>query len=88
MTLKVVMQTRTCLRLVGFVHGPVALRPSFVGKATTFATSIVLLVIAFKTLLQISWPAPLAFEWSVRFIYSIIGANILYLIKRAREITR
>ena len=64
-----------------FVRGPVALRPSFVGKATTFATSIVLLVIAFKTLLQISWPTPLAVEWFVRFLYLLVGANILYLIK-------
>jgi cardiolipin synthase len=66
-----------------FVRGPIALHPSFIGKATTFATSIVLLVIAFKMLLQISWPAPLAIEWSVRFLYVLIGANILYLIKRA-----
>ena len=68
--------------VIYFVRGPIALRPSFVGKATTFAISIVLLVIAFKTLLQISWPAPLAIEWSVRFIYLATGVNILYLIKR------
>ena len=58
------------------------LRTAFIGRATTFATSVVLLVIAFKTLLLTSWPTPLSIEWSIRFLYFLIGVNILYLINR------
>ncbi len=65
-----------------FARGPAPLRPTFIGRATTFATSIVLLVIAFKTLLPTTWPTPLWVEWSVRFLYILISVNILYLIKR------
>ena len=65
-----------------FARGPAPLRPTLIGRATTFATSVVLLVIALKTLLPISWPPPLWIEWSVRFLYFLIGVNILYLINR------
>ena len=65
-----------------FARGPAPLRPTLIGKATTFATSIVLLVIAFKTLLPTSWPTALWIEWSIRFLYILIGVNILYLINR------
>lgn len=58
---------------------PASLRPTFTGKATTFVTSVVLLAIAFKTLLLTSWPTPVSIEWSVRFLYVVIGVNILYL---------
>ncbi len=56
---------------------------AFIGRATTFATSVVLLVIAFKTLLLASWPTPLTIEWSIRFLYVLLGVNILYLINQA-----
>lgn len=65
-----------------FARGPAPLRPTLIGGATTFATSIVLLVIAFQTLLPSSWPPPLWIEWSIRFLYILIGVNILYLIDR------
>ena len=65
-----------------FARGPAPLRPTLIGGATTFATSVVLLVFAFKILLQTSWPTPLWIEWSVRFLYILIGVNILYLINR------
>ena len=68
--------------VMNFARGPAPLRPTLIGRATTFATSIVLLVIAFKTLLPTSWPTALWIEWSVRFLYILIGVNILYLINR------
>jgi cardiolipin synthase len=65
-----------------FARGPASLRPTLIGKATTFATSVVLLAVTFKTLLQISWPTPLLIERSIWFLYLLIGANILYLVYR------
>ena len=65
-----------------FARRPVPLRTAFIGRATTFATSVVLLVIAFKTLLLTAWPTPLSIEWSIWFLYVLIGVNILYLINR------
>ena len=65
-----------------FVRGPGPLRPTLIGKVTTFATSMVLLIIALNTLLPIAWPPPLWLEWSVRFLYVLISVNILYLINR------
>lgn len=67
--------------IIYFVRGPAPLRPTFIGRMTTFATSIVLLAIALKTLLSTSWPTALWIEWSVRFLYIIIGANILLLVR-------
>lgn len=65
-----------------FARGPTPLRPTFIGRATTFATSVVLLVIAFKILLPTTWPTPLWIELSVRFLYILISVYILYLIRR------
>lgn len=45
-------------------------------------SSVLLLVIAFKTLLLTAWPTPLSIEWSIWFLYVLIGVNILYLINR------
>ncbi len=68
--------------IIFFVRGPSALRPTLIGKATTFATSIVLLMIALNTLLPTAWLVPLVIEWSVRLLYVLISANILYLVYR------
>jgi len=65
-----------------FVRGPVPLRPTMIGRVTTFSTSVVLLVIALEFLLSTSWLTPLMIEWSVRLLYLLIGANILYLLGR------
>ena len=73
--------------IMSFARGPASMRPSFLGKATTFATSVVLLVVAFKTLLSVSWPAPLLIEWSFRFLYFLVSANVLYLIYRGMNWT-
>lgn len=67
---------------LSFVQGPASMHPTLIGKATTFAVSIVLLAITFKTLLAASWPTPLLVEWSIWLLYSLIGANILYLVYR------
>ena len=74
--------------IIYFVRGPVPLRPTFIGKATTFVTSIVLLAIALKTLLPVSWPSPQVIEWSIRLLYFLITINILYLINRATTWSR
>ena len=65
-----------------FARRPVPLRPTIIGRTTTFATSVVLLVIAFKLLLATTWPASLWIEWSVWSLHFLIGANILYLLYR------
>lgn len=69
--------------VIYFVRGPRPLQPTLIGRATTLATSAVLLVIAANSFLIISWPTPLWIEWCVRLLYILIGANILYLINRA-----
>ncbi len=75
---------RYLLLLIGvlvlyFARGPAPLSPTIIGKVTTFATHVVLLVIAFKLLLPTNLPPPLWIEWSLRTLYFLIGANILYL---------
>jgi cardiolipin synthase len=85
--LLVLLLVRYPILLIGvlvmfFMRGPGPLRPTLIGKATTFATSIVLLIIALNTLLPISWPPPLWIEWSVRILYVLISVNILYLLYR------
>ena len=64
-----------------FVRGPTPLRPTLIGRLTTFATSIVLLVIAYQTLLSTSWPTPSSIEWAVRFLYLLICVNMFYLVR-------
>lgn len=66
-----------------FVVGPAPLPPTKIGRATTFATNVVLLVIAFNLLLPISLPPSSWIEWSVRLLYWLIAANIVYLLYRA-----
>ena len=65
-----------------FARRPAPLRSTFIGRAMTFATSVVLLVIAFKTLLPTSWTTILSIDWSIRFLYFLISVSILYLINR------
>lgn len=65
-----------------FARRPAPLRSTFIGRAMTFATSVVLLVIAFKTLLPTSWTLTLSIDWSIRFLYFLISVSILYLINR------
>ena len=62
-----------------FARGPAPLSPTIIGKVTTFATHVVLLVIAVKLLLPTNLPPSLWIEWSLRSLYFLIGANILYL---------
>ena len=63
-----------------FARGPAPLSPTVMGKVTTFVTHVLLLVIAFKLLLPTSLPPSLWIEWSLRCLYLLIGANLLYLI--------
>ena len=68
--------------VMSFARGPVSMSATLIGKVTTFATSVVLLAVGFKTLLALSWPTPLLIEWSFRFLYFLIGLNIVYLVYR------
>jgi cardiolipin synthase len=68
--------------VLSFAQGPASMRPTWIGKATTFAVSVVLLAVTFKTLLAAPWPTPRSIEWSIWFLYFLIGANILYLVYR------
>jgi cardiolipin synthase len=68
--------------IISFARGPVSMRPTLIGKTTTFSTSAVLLVVSFQTLLSASWPSPDLIDWSFRLLYFLIGANILYLAYR------
>ena len=58
------------------------MRPSIIGKATTFATSVVLLGLTFQTFLTAAWPTAESIEWSIWFLYMLISANIVYLLYR------
>jgi len=62
-----------------FVRGPVPLRPTIIGRLTTFSTSVVLLAIACRILLSLTWPTSLIIEWSVRLLYLLLGVNLIYL---------
>jgi cardiolipin synthase len=62
-----------------FVRGPAPLSPTIIGKVTTFATHVVLLVLAFKLLLPTNLPPSLWIEWSLWSLHFLIGANIVYL---------
>ena len=62
-----------------FARGPAPLAPTLIGRATTFATSILLLVIALKLSLPTTWPPSLWIQWSLWSLYLLIAANILYL---------
>jgi cardiolipin synthase len=62
-----------------FARGPAPLTPTSIGRITTFAIHVVLLVLAFKLLLPTSLPPSIWIEWALWILYLLIGANILYL---------
>ena len=70
------------LLVLSFARGPITMRPSIIGKATTFATSVVLLGLTFQTFLVAAWPTAESIEWSIWFLYILISANIVYLLYR------
>ncbi len=70
------------LLVLSFARGPITMRPSIIGKATTFATSVVLLGLTFQTFLTAAWPTAESIEWSIWFLYMLISANIVYLLYR------
>jgi len=83
-TLLWLLVARYPLLLIGviilyFTRGPAPMPPTFIGRATTFAISVLLLVIALKLLLPTIWPPSLWIEWSLWGLYFLIGANIVYL---------
>lgn len=58
------------------------LTPTIIGRMTMFAIRVVLLVLVFKLLLPTNLSPSLWIEWSLRSLYFLIGANILYLFYR------
>lgn len=65
-----------------FARGPAPLYPTAIGRMTTFATSVVLLAIAFKLLLTSGFPETLRIDWAVWCIHFLIATNIIYLVFR------
>ncbi len=63
-----------------FAKGPAPLSPTIIGKVTTFATSVVLLIIAISLLVATPWLPSSWIDWSVWCLELLIGANILFLI--------
>ena len=79
------LMVRYPLTLIGalilyFTRGPAELKPTFVGRATTLVTSIVLLLISFRFLLSADWPSSIWIDWFVRSLHLLVGANIIYLV--------
>jgi cardiolipin synthase (CMP-forming) len=65
-----------------FAKGPAPLAPTFIGKVTTFVTSVVLLSVAVILLVPKTWPPSSWVEQSVWYLHLLIAANILYLLYR------
>lgn len=63
-----------------FAKGPAPLSPTVIGRVTTLAVNIVLLVIALKILLNADWLASPWLGWAVSGLYWLLGANIVYLV--------
>jgi phosphatidylglycerophosphate synthase len=81
------MVVRYPLSMIGvlvlyFVRGPTPLMPTMIGRLTTLATTIVLLVIAFRLLLTPDLPPALWVDWLVVAVQPLLAANIIYLIYR------
>lgn len=66
-----------------FAKGPAPLTPTAIGRVTTLATNILLLVIACKLLLATNLLPWLWIDWSVQGVQLLLAANIVYLIYRA-----
>ncbi len=86
-TLLWLIVVRYPLMLIGvlvlyFAKGPAPLSPTIIGKLTTFATCVVLLVIAISLLVATPWLQSLWIDWSVWYLQLLIAANILYLLYR------
>lgn len=63
-------------------RGPVPLKPTLIGKVATFATSIVLLIIACTFLIPVDWPPQAWMNSSIWWLQMLIATNILYLFYR------
>jgi cardiolipin synthase len=63
-----------------FVRGPAPLGPTFVGRATTLATSIVLLLISFEQLQGLEWLTSASIVWLIETLQVLLMLNIVYLV--------
>ncbi len=75
--------TLVAVLVLYFTRGPVPLRPSVIGKASSLVTNVVLVAIAVEELLQPPWLPEPWIAWSVRALYVLLGANLLYLFYQA-----
>lgn len=65
-----------------FTRGPAPITPTVIGKVTTFASSTLLLFVAFTFLVAANWVPSLWIDWSIGSLQILIAANILYLLYR------
>jgi phosphatidylglycerophosphate synthase len=87
-SLLLILIIRYPLSLIGvvilyFLKGPARLTPTVIGRVTTLATSVLLLVIAGKLLLATNLPPSMWIDWSVQGVQLLIAANIVYLVYRS-----
>ena len=86
-SLLLILIIRYPLSLIGvvilyFTKGPAPLTPTVIGRVTTLATNILLLVIACELLLATNLLPSLWIDWSAQGVQFLIAANILYLLYR------
>jgi len=62
-----------------FAKGPSSLHPTLIGRVTTLVTSVFLLALAVRLLLDVNWPAPETVSTVIWVLQIMIVANIAYL---------
>jgi len=65
-----------------FVRGPAPLPPTFIGKAASLVTNVVLVSGAVSFLVDPGWLPRGWVDGSVRALYPVLGVNLLYLVYR------
>lgn len=63
-----------------FTRGPASLAPTFLGRLTTLATSVVLLLISLGQLLGLGWLPSAGVSWLIQILQVLVAVNIFYLV--------
>jgi cardiolipin synthase len=66
-----------------FLRGPAPLRPTVIGRVTSFVASTVLTAFAVARLLRLGWLPANWIDWCVGALYLIVGINLAYLVYQA-----
>jgi len=69
-----------------FVAGPVPLRPTVIGRGSSLLVNVVLVTVAALYLVQSPHLDHAWVEWAMWCLYGAVGANLLYLVARARAL--